>query len=736
MGLAKDARLALLTVIAPCFNEQDNIRSLTTRVGQVFEGLDVQGELILINDASTDATKQRIEDMAAEHDWVVGLDHESNRGLFEGWLTGLNAASGTVVCLIDSDLQNPPEEIERLYRKLSSSAADMVQAVRSSIGRLKDSRLILSRGLNVLLNTVLRCRATDNKSGFVVAHREVLADVLNLRRRYYYPHTFIRVSAESKGYNVLEVETLFVDRVSGKSFLTAFPFRTIAAVLLDLLAGVAEFGLGRREDEIARFLRASPPQREPERIAGWRRAWMEVYFLTFPLHKWMLTRATRARYLALRRSQYLSREDLDRYRLYKLQRIVRHAYANTEFYRKRMDDLGVTPDDIQTLSDLCKLPMLSKEDVRKNLHFGMFASNHVKREMLRVATSGSTGEPFVIYADRAQLETRAATTLRAAEWAGWRFGDRQARLWHQTIGLSRGQAFKERLDAVFMRRLFVPAYEIREDNIKGLFERIARHRPVLLDGYAESFNFLALYARSHGIAGIRPRAIMSSAQILPAQTRSTLEDVFKTEVFDKYGSREFSGIAYEDSGHDGHLVMAESYIVEILKDGRTTEAGEVGEIVVTDLHNMHVPIIRYRIGDLAETLADSGTTASGSAFPRIGRIEGRTQAIVMCPDGTWLPGTFFAHYFKEHDQVIRHFQVIQENRAAITIKLVPALAYSEASLKAIVDGLRHYVSDEMRIDLELVEEIPLVRTGKRTGVVSRLNLDFQEMASDAPEDES
>ena len=86
--------------------------------------------------------------------------------------------------------------------------------------------------------------------------------------------------------------------------------------------------------------------------------------------------------------------------------------------------------------------------------------------MLRVATSGSTGEPFVTYADRYQLEMRFATTLRALEWTGWRFGDRQARLWHQTLGMSRSQIARERIDAWFMRRLFIPAFEIAPDTIE------------------------------------------------------------------------------------------------------------------------------------------------------------------------------------------------------------------------------------------------------------------------------
>ena len=115
---------------------------------------------------------------------------------------------------------------------------------------------------------------------------------------------------------------------------------------------------------------------------------------------------------------------------------------------------------MRSLGDMRLLPLLSKDDVRRHLFFDLFADDHDKGEMLRIATSGSTGEPFATYADRYQLEMRFATTLRALEWTGWRFGDRQARLWHQTLGMSRTQRIRERVDAWFMRRLFVPAFEL------------------------------------------------------------------------------------------------------------------------------------------------------------------------------------------------------------------------------------------------------------------------------------
>src|SRR5262249_45036560 len=163
----------------------------------------------------------------------------------------------------------------------------------------------------------------------------------------------------------------------------------------------------------------------------------------------------------------------------------------------------------------------------------LLSDNHDKRKMLKITTSGSTGEPFVCYADKYQLEMRWAATLRSMEWTGYRFGDRQARLWHQTIGMTWWQVMRERFDALLNRRLFIPAYEMSEKNLPQSMAKLARFRPVLIDGYAESFNFLGHYIKNHGLDGLRPMGIISSAQALPSQSRATIESAFGCHVFDK-----------------------------------------------------------------------------------------------------------------------------------------------------------------------------------------------------------
>src|SRR5262249_25117647 len=179
-----------------------------------------------------------------------------------------------------------------------------------------------------------------------------------------------------------------------------------------------------------------------------------------------------------------------------------------------LDERGLKDGDMRTADDLRKWPLLAKGDVRANLYFDLLSDNHRKRRILKVATSGSTGEPFLCYADQHQLEIRWAATQRSMEWTGYRFGDRTARLWHQTIGMTWSQAIRERLDAMLERRLFIPAFELSDENLDRMIRKLKRYRPVLIDGYAESLNFLAHYVQMRGLEGLHPKGVISSAQVL------------------------------------------------------------------------------------------------------------------------------------------------------------------------------------------------------------------------------
>jgi len=448
-----------------------------------------------------------------------------------------------------------------------------------------------------------------------------------------------------------------------------------------------------------------------------------------PLHAWLIRgRHVRRLLMELRESQFFSENALRDLQLQRLRAIVKHHYETSQFFRQRLDDLRIEPNQILSLEDLSKLPFLSKDDVRENLLNGLLSSDVPEAHRIRIATSGSTGVPLTIYANREQLEARFAATLRALEWTGWRFGDRQVRLWHQSLGMSRLQTLREHADALLLRRKFIRAFEISDRNIESCISKISRHRPVLIDGYAESLNFLASYVSVKAKEEIRPRAVMSSAQALPIGTRREIEQGFQTEVFDKYGSREFSGIAYECQSHSGHHVVEECYIVELLVDGRPARPGEIGEVVVTDLLNRATPMIRYRIGDLAEAMPQNPPCSCGRPHFRIGEIAGRSQAIVHCANGVWLPGTFFAHFFKEFDSIIKFFQIEQSQKGSFKLNIVEGPNSSDGDVAKMISDLRKFVGDT-KIQINRVMEIPLLQTGKRSPVISSISEDFQQVSA-------
>jgi phenylacetate-CoA ligase len=262
------------------------------------------------------------------------------------------------------------------------------------------------------------------------------------------------------------------------------------------------------------------------------------------------------------------------------------------------------------------------------------------------------------------------------------------------------------------------------ESMNSLFELIEKFKPKLIDGYAESFNFIASAADIE--LRHSPLALMSSAQQLTTSTREKIENRFGAKVFDKYGSREFSGIAYQCVEGSNHHVQDESYIVELLVDGRPAQPGEVGEIVVTDLNNYSVPLIRYRIGDLAMAVSQDPCPCGRSQM-MIGEITGRTQALIACSNEVWLPGTFFAHFFKDYEFAIKQYQVYQEEVGVFDVRIIPTSRYNETVEKQILASLQVYTSTQTLITIILVSEIPMEKTGKRTPVISRVSQDFQSL---------
>lgn len=245
-----------LSVIVPCLNEEANVKELVARVKEVFavEPLQRRGgaELILVDDGSTDRTWERLSKLSEIENFVVARRHSKNLGIPAAWRTGMTAARGRLVCVLDADMQYQPEDILRLYQALSSSAAAIVQGWRSPAEREKRARYWISRGCNLMLNRAFAMSLRDNKSGFILCPREVFADLLDYAGNYHYWQIFIMAAAQAKGYTCAQVETRFLPRRAGKSFLNDVPVRVMLRASGDFCRAVVEYRLGRERGKAAK----------------------------------------------------------------------------------------------------------------------------------------------------------------------------------------------------------------------------------------------------------------------------------------------------------------------------------------------------------------------------------------------------------------------------------------------------------------------------------------------------
>ncbi len=456
----------------------------------------------------------------------------------------------------------------------------------------------------------------------------------------------------------------------------------------------------------------------------WRKTLLEFYRETFHLHHWVMTSNSIDLWEKLEESQWLSRKQILDIQHDKLQKLIWHAYEHVPYYRKSFDAVGVRPQDIRDINDLVKIPFLTKETLKKSDTSFFLSDNHNPNNVVRIATSGSTGVPLHVYADRTQLEYRYAAVLRNWHWTGYKFGDKQIRLWHQTIGMTEEQIKMEWLDSFLMRREFLPVFEMDRNRLFQFMEKIRKYGPTMMDGYAEAFNLLSRFIKSNNISDIEVPIIISSAQMLPDHVRELIREQFHAEVFDRYGAREFSTIAHECEYHNGYHVNAENLIVEILKDEKPVRPKEMGEVVITDLNNFSMPLIRYRIGDLSCVL--EGECRCGRGLPRIGKIMGRTQGVIVGTNKKFMVGSFFLHLLKDYENEIERFQIVQRKYGEIIFKLIPGRKYNNNIVHLIENQFRDWLGEDMEITTVIVDQIPMVKTGKYTVCISELPIDFQK----------
>lgn len=403
-----------------------------------------------------------------------------------------------------------------------------------------------------------------------------------------------------------------------------------------------------------------------------------------------------------------------------LRRLVRHAYRHTTHYRGVLDDRGIGPEDFESLDDLARLPLLDRDVVRTTLDTR--TAQAPPKWVVKKSTSGTTGQPVVVKYNAESRHWRDATRLRGYGWAGYRMGLRVLHYWgFPPKSESFVQRKKVELDHFLKRDFYVDCTPRSEQALIAAVNEILRIKPHVMVAYSAGAAALARFVVERKLRSWNEIPVIVGAERLWPHDRAVIEEAFGP-AFESYGCREVMLIGSECQVHEGLHVSMETMIVEVLvreHDGSTRAArpGEVGEVVITDLHNLACPMIRYVTGDLATAHSDV-RCGCGRGLSKIGPIEGRVTETLRDGRGNAVGGLVFNILFGVMDHVADKFQVVQRLDGSVVMRVVPngTPTLPEKASRALHDFAAKYLPGAA-FNIEYVDDIPLSAAGKRKVVV-------------------
>ncbi|MFZ1945921.1 MAG: hypothetical protein WAW06_00040 [bacterium] len=398
----------------------------------------------------------------------------------------------------------------------------------------------------------------------------------------------------------------------------------------------------------------------------------------------------------------------------KMKDLLRHAASHVPYYRRVFQDLGLRPEDFNSPADLAKLPIIRKRDILANLE-AMVSETSPRGSLAADSTSGSTGVNLKFYVDARATQARSANNVRMNQWVGIEVGDKAAFLWGTPFDVARAKRLRGAIRGWLSNTMILSHYTMAAKDLEGYTKRLARFRPDLLVGYPSGLTHYAAYLAGRGGHGVRPRAIVVSGETMFEWQRESIEEAFGAPVYNHYGCREFGAIARECRLRKGLHVAASRVILEIVPTAEAPPGSGVGEIVITDLDNFGMPLVRYAIEDLGSVTWER--CECGLGLPRLEAALGRVLDVVRAPNGNFLGGSFWTLLMRKVEGVAS-FQVVQQTTDRLEIAIVPAAGFSEESKRYLLEKIGEACGPEMKVRFEIRQAIEPTPGGKHRFVVS------------------
>lgn len=381
----------------------------------------------------------------------------------------------------------------------------------------------------------------------------------------------------------------------------------------------------------------------------------------------------------LEETQWLPPDEIVRRQREQLVLVAAHCAKHSRQFRARLSAAKLKPDALGEPGGLAKLPPLRRRDLQ--VPASELYCAEVPRDHLPIGethTSGSIGEPVVTRRTNITQFFWFAMVMRDHIWHGRDFGRRLASV-RATVKEERSDDWGPPANLLFRTgpSLSIPSTV----NIKQMLEALSSFQPDNLLVYPNILREMVRFCGERGRTPPAIRHVRTTGETLSPELRADAAELFRGKVEDCYSTQELGYIALECPDSGLYHVMAESVLVEVLNAaGRPCRPGEIGRIVVTDLHNFATPMIRYDIGDYAEV---TEPCSCGRGLTTLKRILGRERNLILMPDGSRQWSRMGFRGFRNIAPV-QQFQFVQHERDDIEVRLVterPLTADEEIALR-------------------------------------------------------
>ncbi len=396
------------------------------------------------------------------------------------------------------------------------------------------------------------------------------------------------------------------------------------------------------------------------------------------------------------KSEKASRAELDRVQQAKLLRLLQVAVQQVPYYQVEAYR-GISPSGAAR-EILAGLPILTRADIQKA---GENIRNMRCKRTHKSRTGGTTGKPLEIWKDIEARSVAEAALWRGKAWAG-------IKPWHKTVsvrGFGKGSWYGQ-LRMRLLRKWTVEAFQPQSAERLKIRDLIRRVQPVSVEGYVTDLLSLA-DGQDLSAAGVR--AVLTTGEMLYPEQKAELMRAFAAPVHSYYGCNEINSLVFECEQGKKH-VTDEHVIMEAVDERGRVVWDEPGRLLVTDLDNHAMPLIRYELGDVG-TLTRA-PCACGRSLLVLQELLGRQQDALRNEAGDKLSATFFAGRFRD----LRHIgqvQLVQTDAQSVEILYDGNADLAAPELKAMADEIRARLGGQMQVRTARVEKIPLTASGKR-----------------------